>query len=58
MSDFYVPKDKEKNVKLHIPFTPYYLYWAEDSKLFFIVEKQIKYGDFGDPSRTHVFRFL
>lgn len=40
MSQTYVLKDSEKNIKFHIPFTPYYLYY--DGMVWRIVEKELK----------------
>lgn len=58
MSDFYVPKDKEKNVKIHIPFTPYHLYWADDVRMFFLVEKEVVFGKVLNDDRKYIYRFL
>jgi len=52
MSQYYVPKDMEEGVKIHIPFTAYYLYRSPDTGLWYIVEKE------ADDEEPYRYRFL
>ncbi|MFA5340252.1 MAG: hypothetical protein WC332_00600 [Clostridia bacterium] len=57
MMNFYVPKNLEKYVKWHIPFTPYYLYRYD--KVWRVVEKEIRQSSFFDEDRrSYHYRFL
>ena len=53
MSQYYIVKSMERGVKIRIPFTAYYLYRCPDTKLWFIVEKELDNVEF-----CYRYRFL
>ena len=58
MSQYYVPQEYEKDVKIRIPLTPYYLYRCPDN-LWMVVEKEKYIPSFGDEDpRIYHYRFL
>ena len=58
MSQYYIPEELENGVKIHIPFTPYFLYRRPDGK-WMIVEKEFHHINFGDEDkREYLYRFL
>ena len=56
MSQYFIPKELEKNIKWHIPFTAYFLYRNPDTKLWYIVEKELSLVH--GRNNIYVYRFL
>ena len=54
MSQYYVPEDDEIYIKWHIPFTGYFLYRNPNTKLWYVVEKELSINH----EKPYAYRFL
>jgi len=66
VSQFYLPSEEEKHIKVHIPLTPYFLYRNPETGLFHVLEKELQsvgidgFYDYGitRPQNPYHYRFL